>query len=50
MTIQTYNGGNKLPTEAAAMAQDMENIRTTVFQSPIGEIGGTEFTLCLELD
>ena len=27
------------------MAQDMDNIRTTIFQSPIGEIGGTELIL-----
>ena len=35
------------------MAQDMVNIRTTIFQSPIGEISSAEYSfyiLCPEFD
>ncbi|KAJ3576016.1 hypothetical protein NP233_g701 [Leucocoprinus birnbaumii] len=32
-----YNGGNKQPSERAAMAEAMKKIRRSVFESPIGE-------------
>ncbi|KAH9475954.1 putative alpha-fucosidase A [Psilocybe cubensis] len=35
----SYNGGNKQPSERAAMAQLMQNIRQTIFESPTGDIG-----------
>ncbi|OSD05704.1 glycoside hydrolase family 95 protein [Trametes coccinea BRFM310] len=34
----TYNGGNKLPSDQATMAQDMQVIRQAIFQSPNGTI------------
>ena len=30
--VQSYNGGNKQPSERAQMAQDMQNIHQTIFQ------------------
>uniref|UniRef100_A0A8H8CIZ1 Glycoside hydrolase family 95 protein n=1 Tax=Psilocybe cubensis TaxID=181762 RepID=A0A8H8CIZ1_PSICU len=38
----SYNGGNKQPSERAAMAQLMQNIRQTIFESPTGDIGDIE--------
>ncbi|KAL6297766.1 Six-hairpin glycosidase-like protein [Sparassis latifolia] len=34
----TYNGGNQLPSEQATMAQDMQTIRQTIFESLNGTI------------
>ncbi|KAF5366281.1 hypothetical protein D9758_005662 [Tetrapyrgos nigripes] len=34
----TYNGGNKLASEALATAEAMERIRQTIFSSPTGDI------------
>ncbi|KAF4609922.1 hypothetical protein D9613_010580 [Agrocybe pediades] len=33
----SYNGGNKQPSEQAAMANAMRDIRQTIFQSPTGD-------------
>ncbi|KAF9479522.1 hypothetical protein BDN70DRAFT_983597 [Pholiota conissans] len=38
----TYNGGNKQPSEQAATAQSMHQIRAAVFQSPTGDTDNTE--------
>ncbi|OBZ77369.1 putative alpha-fucosidase A [Grifola frondosa] len=38
----TYNGGNKQPYERSAMAQAMQTIRQTIFQSPNGTIDNIE--------
>ena len=35
---QTYNGGNKQPSEAATMAADLKTIRQAIFDSPNGTI------------
>ncbi len=39
--IQTYNGGNKQPSEATAMTEDMQAYRQGIFTSPNGTIDGT---------
>jgi len=36
--LQSYNGGNKLPSEALATSEAMERIRQTIFSSPTGDI------------
>ena len=36
--MQSYNGGNKQPDEAAAMAADLKTIRQAIFESPNGTI------------
>jgi len=36
--LQSYNGGNKQPSEQAATAQIMQEIRQKIFQSPAGDI------------
>ncbi|KAJ3482321.1 hypothetical protein NLJ89_g12147 [Agrocybe chaxingu] len=38
----SYNGGNKLPSEQTAMAQAMQRIRQTIFQSTTGDIDSIE--------
>ncbi|PFH51636.1 glycoside hydrolase family 95 protein [Amanita thiersii Skay4041] len=38
----SYNGGNKQPSEQAEMARAMQQIRQTIFQSPIGDIDNIE--------
>ncbi|KAI8968762.1 glycoside hydrolase family 95 protein [Trametes punicea] len=38
----TYNGGNKLPSDQATMAQDMRVIRAAIFESPNGTIDNIE--------
>ncbi|GBE84301.1 glycoside hydrolase family 95 protein [Sparassis crispa] len=38
----TYNGGNQLPSEQATMAQDMQTIRQTIFESLNGTIDNIE--------
>ncbi|KAF8191307.1 glycoside hydrolase family 95 protein [Pholiota molesta] len=38
----TYNGGNKQPSEQAATAQAMQQIRASIFQSPTGDIDNIE--------
>ncbi|OCH86005.1 glycoside hydrolase family 95 protein [Obba rivulosa] len=38
----TYNGGNMLPSQQGAMAQDMQTIRQAIFQSPNGTIDNIE--------
>jgi len=35
---QTYNGGNKQPSEQNTMAQALEDIRQSIFRSPTGDI------------
>lgn len=40
MCLQSYNGGNKQPSEQAATAQLMKSIRQTIFESPTGDIDG----------
>ncbi|KAI0330116.1 hypothetical protein GY45DRAFT_1251576 [Cubamyces sp. BRFM 1775] len=39
----SYNGGNKFPSDQAAMAQDMQEIRQAIFESPNGTIDSTAF-------
>lgn len=34
----SYNGGNQQPDQRAAMAQAMQQIRQSIFQSPTGDI------------
>lgn len=36
--LQTYNGGNKQPSEQVATAQAMQSIRQAIFQSSTGDI------------
>jgi alpha-L-fucosidase 2 len=38
----SYNGGNKQPSEQAATAALMQQVRQTIFQSPIGEISSID--------
>ncbi|KAJ7705329.1 glycoside hydrolase family 95 protein [Mycena rosella] len=38
----TYNGGNKQPSEQAAMATAMQQYRDAIFQSPTGDIDNVE--------
>lgn len=38
--MQSYNGGNKQPSERETMAKDLQRIRQTIFQSPTGDISG----------
>ncbi|KAH9896616.1 Six-hairpin glycosidase-like protein [Cubamyces lactineus] len=38
----SYNGGNKLPSDQATMAQDMQVIRQAIFESPNGTIDNIE--------
>ncbi|KAJ8481341.1 hypothetical protein ONZ51_g6064 [Trametes cubensis] len=38
----SYNGGNKLPSDQANMAQDMQVIRQAIFESPNGTIDNIE--------
>ena len=35
---QTYNGGNKVASDQATVAQEMQVIRQAIFQSPNGTI------------
>ena len=40
MVRQSYNGGNKAPSEQANLAADMRDIRRAIFNSPSGTING----------
>ncbi|KZT71231.1 glycoside hydrolase family 95 protein [Daedalea quercina L-15889] len=42
MQDPSYNGGNQLPSQQAAMAQDMQMYRQSIFESPNGTIDNIE--------